>query len=209
MIKAPKTITMDEIIASSFFDFHVKGFDYICLKRTPSKTLKIYFFDGDVNALPEVVAPHDHRYQFTTTVLCGDVGNTVYVPYTAENAYRGFHVFERFDYLTPLNGGNGFTWRATEPLTRLRTDYYGPGEMYGMEAAQIHTIRIWGPQTVLMLLQREDDVPVGVPTSTWCRDREPPSLDGLYRKPTPDEVRKRLGQLASWGHGALVPTVFE
>lgn len=40
-------------------------------KRTPEHTRKVYFFDGKVSQLPEVVSPHDHRYDFTTTVLAG------------------------------------------------------------------------------------------------------------------------------------------
>ena len=60
------SVSMEEVLANSFRDFHAKGLDYVCLKRRPSETVKLYFFDGDVSKLPEVVNPHDHRYDFST-----------------------------------------------------------------------------------------------------------------------------------------------
>lgn len=66
-------IPMDYVIANSFKDYHVKGFDYICLQRSPRETVKLYFFDGDVSKMPEVVNPHDHRYDFDTVCLSGAV----------------------------------------------------------------------------------------------------------------------------------------
>lgn len=66
-------MNMEEVIANSFKDFHSKGLDYICLRRSPVLTTKLYFFDGDVSKLPEVVNPHDHRYDFSTVCLSGCV----------------------------------------------------------------------------------------------------------------------------------------
>lgn len=66
------------LIQNSYRDFHAKGLDYVCLKRTPDHTVKVYFLDGDVSKVPEVVNPHDHRYAFETTVLSGgDAGPQV------------------------------------------------------------------------------------------------------------------------------------
>lgn len=67
------------IIANSFKNFHAKGLDYICLKRTPEHTRKAYFLNGDVTKLPDVVNPHDHRYHFNTTVVTGTMSNSQYV----------------------------------------------------------------------------------------------------------------------------------
>lgn len=47
-------------------------------------------------------------------------------------------------------------------------------------------------ETALLLEQYEDALPVGVPTSTFTLDKEPPSLTGLYEKFTADEVLARL-----------------
>lgn len=34
---------MEQVIENSFFDYHVKGFNYICLKRSEAHTIKLYF----------------------------------------------------------------------------------------------------------------------------------------------------------------------
>lgn len=196
LIPFRSTLDIDEVIEASFFDFHVKGFDYICMHRSPERTIKLYFFDGDVTLLPEVVTPHDHRYAFTTKVVCGAVANRTYTT-NRRHAARAWRPFQRFDYRTPLNGGDGFTWRATEELGLWRSDLYFADEQYGMEASQIHTIEICAPETALLLVQYEDEVPLDRPTSTWCAGKEPPSLSGLYRKPTADEVRAKLAWLAA------------
>ena len=67
------------LCAASFKDFHTKGFDYLCLKRTPH-TIKLYILDGDASKLPGVVNPHDHRYAFRTTVLCGEMVDYRFIP---------------------------------------------------------------------------------------------------------------------------------
>ena len=118
--KARKHI--DEVVLpNSYRNFHVQGFDYLCLRRKDNYTLKVYTFDGDVTQAPEVVNPHDHRYAFRTTVLNGAL-----LDYRYTLDPRG-KVFNAFDYRTPLNGGDGFTFRGEERLLRhgvnpLRTD---------------------------------------------------------------------------------------
>lgn len=47
MLDIPETFDMAEVLANSYRDFHAKGLDYICLKRSFKETLKLYFFDGD------------------------------------------------------------------------------------------------------------------------------------------------------------------
>lgn len=183
----PET-TVDEIVANSFRDFHCKGFDYICLRRSPRDTVKLYFFDGDVSKLPEIVNPHDHRYDFETLCVAGRVQNIWF-----EEDQDGAQ-FQRFAYDTPLLGGKGFTWVGETKLSIARRRAVGPGRRYGMRFDQIHTIRMVENNTVICLVQKEDRV-TDRPTLTFTRDREPPSLDGLYRKFTADEVLKRLSDL--------------
>ena len=83
--------------------------------------------------------------------------------------------------------------RALEALRERVRARFTPGDSYDMRAEDFHTIRIAMNETVLMLLQKEDVVPLDKPTLTFTRDREPPSLDGLYSRFTADEVVKILG----------------
>lgn len=191
-----QSVNLDEVLANSYRDFHVKGFDYLCLKRTPTETIKAYFFDGDVAHLPEVVIPHDHRYAFSTKVLAGQSRNRRYL-----RGLRGLadaRPFEAFNYLTPLNGGDGFSWSHTDWLMEVEDTPYLVGETYDQRADEIHTIQITGQGTILLLKQGADVVPVGCPTRAYRPDgmREAPSLDGLYRPMTADHALDRLATLA-------------
>lgn len=183
-------IKFDEsMLENSFKDYHVKGFDYICLSRTPELTRKVYFFDGITEELPEVVAPHDHRYAFFTHVLAGSVINFKYKPSDDEDA----EVMQRFHYRTPLNGGNGFTWMAEQKMKMFSWSGYLRGAPpYNMGAHEIHTIRT-KPNTILLLEQGRDDAVEH--TTTWTRSKEPINLSGLYNKFTADELIRRLNQL--------------
>lgn len=181
-------IDIDHTVEHSIRDYHVKGFDYICVRRSPSETIKLYFFDGDVTRLPEVVNPHDHRYDFDTWAIAGASENVWF-----DQNDRGT-VFNRFEYRTPLNGGNGFQFAGETRLletARLRRD---AGQHYFMRADELHTIRIVENETVLMLRQREDVVPLGAATSTFTRG-DAPSLSGLYSRFTADQVIGRLRHL--------------
>lgn len=196
-------VTIDDIVANSFRDYHVKGFDYICLRRSPTETVKVYFFDGDVSKLPEVVNPHDHRYDFSTLCLAGAVENIWFV----RNVRDKGTVFNRFEYRTPLNGGNGFTYAGAERLKAAMKWTAHAGRTYRMRADEIHTIRLRENNTVIALVQREDVVPLDQPTVTWTRDREPPNLEGMYRKFTPDQVLAKLRVLRDRAPEIRLPNV--
>jgi hypothetical protein len=185
---APTEQELQAILDNSFKDFHVKGFDYICLKRSWERTDKFYFFEGEVAQAPEVVHPHDHRYDFISKVLAGRVTNFHYV-YDPDG-----EPIEEFAYRTPLLGGNGFTWKQSTRLKRTRANDYSWGQMYWMAHTDFHTIRVT-PSTVLHLVQFHDMVPPDMATKCFSKEREPINLSGLYNKFTADEALRRIRQL--------------
>jgi hypothetical protein len=184
----PQRLDIDHIVEHSFKDFHTKGFHYLCLQRSETETIKLYFFDGDVNSLPEVVAPHDHRYDFETYVAAGAVENVWFRRSLTEELGS---IYNWFEYRTPLNGGNGFTFAGEEMLYEANRYRFTSGESYYMQADDLHTIRIAGNDTVLMLVQFEDIYPIEKPTSTFFKE-QPAALDGLYTKFQADEVVSML-----------------
>lgn len=188
-------MNVEEMIANSYRNFHVKGFDYLCVKRTPQHTRKVYFFDGNVSQLPEVVSPHDHQYDFATTVLSGVMSNSTYweVPRGSRLGAEA-RVYNEFRWDTPLNGGDGFTFNKETALIEDRRLQYHPGQTYHMLAEDLHTIRMHSEGTVIVLDQFADRVPIGAPTRTFMLEREAPKLDGLYERFTPDQLTDRLEQ---------------
>lgn len=190
---------IEKMVENSYRNFHAKGFDYLCLHRTPELTIKAYFFDRPIDVSPEVVCPHDHRYPFITSVLAGEAGHYRYTRANPRGDLANYSMerYQRFDWNTPLNGGSGFTWRGDAYLWRSHQERYRAGRAYHCHADEIHTIVIDKPDTVLLLYQMEDVVPVGQPTSTWVpgSDREPPALAGLYDRMTEDRAVQLLGVL--------------
>jgi hypothetical protein len=186
---------INQVVANSFKNFHVRGFDYLCLKRTPALTVKVYLFRGVPATAPEVVNPHDHRYHFRTYCLAGAVTNFTY----ARGPGQCARVMQEFEWRTPLNGGNGFTWKQESLIHRTGTLWVGPGggsygNDYHMSADELHTIQIHGEETVLMLHQY-GDLPDIDATSTFTASREPPDISGCYERFTADEVVARLRRL--------------
>lgn len=177
------------MLENSYKNFHVKGFDYICLRRAPEHTQKVYFFDGNVSHLPEVVNPHDHRYDFNTTVLCGHMSNSHY------RFDNNGQVYQQFEWNTPLNGGDGFHWKKETKLFETVRHFYKPKDSYFMKAEEFHTIRMHKEGTVILLDQYEDCVPVGKPTLTFMGDKKAPDMNGLYERFNADEIIKRYNQI--------------
>lgn len=186
---------LEHILAHSYRDFHVKGFDYLCLRRSEVETVKVYFFDGDVAQAPEAVIPHDHRYPFWTDCLAGSVTNHEFIEFHSKRYRDEAEVYDRFVYRTPLNGGDGFKWDREAWLFRAASRAYGTGAGYSMTHDRLHTITV-RPDTVLRLVQFADVLALDEPTHAYRKagDREPPSLNGLYQPMTADHALTRLAQ---------------
>lgn len=192
-------VSRSAALASSYMDFHARGLDYLCLQRSELMTLKVYFFDRAAPA-GQVVAPHDHRYDFQTRVLAGELHNWRYTKCDREDRRAaaiadGAQPFERFLYDTPLNGGDGFSYADQVLLLRHRRETYGVGSAHAHYAHELHTIGVPSDRTVIELVQSADVVPVGLPTQLFkpCGQKEPPSLDGLYNRMTDDRLDQLLG----------------
>ena len=189
-----KDCEVEEIIANSFKNFHAKGLDYICIHRSKKETVKVYFLDGDVTKLPEVINPHDHRYNFNTEVLAGAYVDHVYKEESRDS--RIGDPYKTYAYLTPLNGGNGFTEIGHKEvyLNRYRSARCTVGNLPIISPApRIHTIQMINDQTVLMLRQFEDVLPLDVATTCYIKEGyTKPDTTGLYDKFTADELIARL-----------------
>ena len=176
---------MEDAVAYSFKNFHAKGLHYICVKRSPIYTLKYYIYDGKPG---RVVNPHDHRYDFRTTVLAGQMFNQTFMRHAKGTPHRAF------DFYTPLLGGEGFVEREPDLLiadTPQRLEKY---DTLTSVAKSIHTIHV-AAGTILQLEQFYDVVDEEQPTSCWSPVGSPPpsySDDGIYDKFTADEIVKYL-----------------
>ena len=189
---------IDTMVQNSFKNFHTKGFDYLCLHRTPYMTEKIYFFEGDVAQMPEVVNPHDHRYNFETQVLTGIMSDSSYrvltEPYSGE--LRGTEVvpFYEHEWRTPLNGGSGAEYLRDVYLHEFKRVMLRKREKLGTKYSNIHTIRMHTDTCVIRLVQYSDVVPVDKPSRLFMAEKQAPNLDGLYERMTVDHCLMRYNQ---------------
>lgn len=186
------TLDVAKAVEHSFKDFHARGLDYICLRRSDAFTRKLYILDGDASKIPEVVNPHDHRYRFQTTVIKGAMIDHGWTRHGAQD--QPSRLYQAFDYMTPLNGGDGFTYRGDEMIYPRESVELIPGSSpLQTRSNQIHTIQMAADQTVLMLDQFEDDLPTSAPTSCWVREGSPaPDTSGLYDRFTEAGLIARL-----------------
>lgn len=191
------TISLDTVLEHSFRDFHATGLHYISLPWPyTGKNMgqggyqKFYFFEGKAADSSEVINPHNHRYMFNTQVLQGELIDLRYTPDVGCSS----KIYRRYDYMTPLNGGAGFTEAG---LTRLRlkeTTKVERGHALVSAPEDIHTIKVKS-DTVLSIVQYQDMMALDEPTQLFSVNGKMPSLNGLYKKWEPDALRSYLRKL--------------
>ncbi len=143
------------------------------LDETRSYRLHVWNPDGAVGEPPI----HDHPFDFTSTVVVGELVNTRYVEdsngaeYVRERYVPGREDDRRVDTVRLL--GTSETLRA--------------GTRYRQLAHELHDSRqIPGTVTVLQFEHVSDDLP----EVSACRRPGTPWVTGQARTPTPDEVKR-------------------
>jgi hypothetical protein len=187
-----KSMQLDQAIQNSCHDFHATGIDYLCLHRTKELTVKAYFLGEGVALGKNVVNPHDHAYNFSTFVLSGTLANVNFYP-TSSIAEP---VWFRHVYETPLRAAPRFSF---DKPVRLREEerYYEGGDHYYLDHAQVHTIRAYSSDVVMLLFQYKSERTADHGTGLFLPDRNVPSLDNLYRPFNEDELTSALRRLTS------------
>lgn len=193
-------MNLEEIASNSYKDFHAKGLHYLCLSRTTNATVKAYFFEGNIASVSEVVVPHNHRYDFVTEVLAGSFVDKEYKEVEQEHKGLALRKAQRWDYMTPLNGGKGFKWKKETNLWWFAEHERKKGESLFSPASKIHTIVV-KPDTVLLLTQLRDILPLDKPTASYSfgTKEQKPNTSGLYSKFTEDEIKVYLEKLKELG----------
>lgn len=194
----------DIVLDASFRDFHTKGFDYLCIKRSEELTLKIYFFDGNLADLPELVVPHDHRYNFFSSVIAGSAANKKWREVKNPELWPEGQLsrFNKMEWRSPLLGGEGFSWAGEAQMVHTHDHAYNPGQRWYTHHTEIHTLRIEREGTILLLEQLQDVVPADQPTHAYKRDIKGfdptlPDISGLYERMTEERAIERLLQYRS------------
>ncbi|KAG2392540.1 hypothetical protein C9374_011265 [Naegleria lovaniensis] len=207
----------------SLKDYHVQGVQYLCLERSHQITTKVYLLDPQLHgarsscssqihspldsndSTPKlddghVANPHNHRYHFKTTVLAGQMVNKVFEerPWieTCRNKKDHAHLFWKFAYFYQ---NHEFVKMNQVVLEPTQWEHVHLGESYELSPEQIHTIQVSDQEfTVLFLQQFQDVVSNEFPGAFYCRESEPPNVQGLYSRYSEmevDELRRKILEL--------------
>lgn len=167
----------------SFADYHVKGLTYINLQFHPELIIKLYSIPPTCPRTPEdfLVGPHDHAYDFSTFVLSGSIEHWTFdwaqEPYTSWNRFRYTTAERKFELM-----GRGCIWQSSHSLIQA-------GGWYHLDATTIHTIAP-GPSGALLLLYQKPDR--REQTRFYSKSTVPPDTTGLYRRMSPETIKKVL-----------------
>jgi hypothetical protein len=183
-------LNIDDCINNSCKNYHTVGLDYINILRTDRLTLKLYFID------PSRVQPsedgyfinlHNHRYNFSTQVLYGSVSHLLFEEREGNDWFR-------YDYNSDNSKDSRFQLVKETGLTIVDATYYESGESYLCDIDQIHTLKLAGEPTCLLLHQYNDIMMDG--TKFYSRNNTPPTLDNnLYQGFSEDEIYYYLAKV--------------
>lgn len=182
-------LRLEDVLRNSRRDYHAKTLDYVCLHRTKELTIKAYFLGNGVALGQNVVNPHDHAYNFSTFVLSGALANVNFYP------DEGGSTWFEHTYATALRGEPSITFNKVVKL-REEGRIYRSGQHYYLDHSQIHTIRAYSNDVVMLLFQYQTERTAERGTSLFLPDQTVPSLDGLYRSFTEDEMVAALRRLS-------------
>lgn len=182
-------INFEHAYEFSYAAHHVDNIEYLNLFRSDVLTLKAYFFP--YGSHDDVVVPHDHRYNFTTTCVRGRLQELKY----RVVGFRGVGV-EPYDlcaYECLVDGGSGFK-RVQEQALRVETaDYKYQGAVWENKAhVDIHTLSDVTPGTILLLTQYRD---VGRSTTRAWSTRGTLPVAAGYEKMERAAIKARIEEL--------------
>src|SRR5262249_20914279 len=121
---------------------------------------------------------HDHPYDFTSTVIVGELVNTRYVADPNGTEYQRHRYWPGDE-----DGRRTDSGRLVARETRL-----GPGDRYGQSSTDLHSSR-QAPGTVTLIRFG----PFEERELTVCREPGAPWVSGLARPATADEVKRITG----------------
>lgn len=141
------------LASCSYLDHHVEGLTYLCLHRDEKTTVKVYLIDSKVaNKQGYLVHPHNHRYDFASIVLKGNVGHIRFKRALGHPTWKEYAFNFTDKSLRILCERN---------LEVQHQELYGPGQRYYVTTNEIHTLKVnyvfnEGQPVIIGLIQEED-----------------------------------------------------
>jgi hypothetical protein len=137
--------TPPTILENSFKTYHVPGVTYINLHKEQDFRVKLYHIRAKIDS--PLVSPHNHKYDFNTEVLYGEVRNCLFMEIDTKNQYSNCSRYTCGDSgeILPLTG------EVCALLPNMYWPIYKAGQSYFMSKNNIHTIIPLTQDVVLLI----------------------------------------------------------
>lgn len=169
---------------------HPNGFDKIVLGSVGNKyKLRLHVWHWLDPSLGHSADVHDHFWNFSSLVLCGNVLSEVYRP----SDQRGT-AMEKFALLPRVSGAFALEFRGVEYLEQIRSDALTAGDVHSLSSAQLHRMHLIQPEYAATLVlqgdrERSNNFVYRTVDSTKSRETHVP------RYFTPAEIRAKIEEL--------------
>jgi len=195
---------INEIMAKSLLDCHVKGVHSIMLLESPGKTIRLYIATEEhelwrntiLNALLgySSVGYHAHHCALTLHCIYGDILNSIITEKGVDKETP--LTLNRWNYKSPVTNAKGyFELPADMPCDHFKVSNQQwineKGYLY-LKASDIHTVYVRKKEKAAWLVYEGREDPLYKPYCWSNSDLSAPISKKLYRKPSIPEVMKLL-----------------
>lgn len=186
---------LESIVSQSLLHCHVTGLHSIMLLQSPERTIRMYITDtqhelwrnypSDFGSHPLSLGFHPHHCNLTLHVIKGTILN-----WQVTEGMVGF-LADKYAWQSPispsLTGGFALMERGVKLYT-VGLTILKELEAIHMMASDIHTVAVRRGEIAAWLVYEGREDPLYGPYTWSNADLESFSTDGLYLKPTQDDV---------------------
>lgn len=189
---------MDEVIAKSFLNCHVKGLHSLMLLDAPGKMIRMYvtthnhvlYTNTHLSFLEKMgsLAYHPHHCDLTIDVIKGSLTNHIIHPSTC--GHEGYE----YAYRSGIKNSAGkFVYKGVQRFMFGESTKLIEGNSLFMYADCIHTIEVpRGEVCAWMVYEGAEDPKYKNLAYSTKNDLHTNSFKGLYQKPTQNQVMELL-----------------
>lgn len=142
------------MLAKSYKDYHVKGFNSIILNSSENLTIRLYVClpgETTLNSNNDNVLVHNHSFDFQTQVLIGYMENAIYEASVIKTQEGIWHKYIYESALSNTTREMRLKFVEQTPLELVKLQHVEAGASYCLHHQELHRIFVPDDQLVAML----------------------------------------------------------
>jgi hypothetical protein len=182
-----------EIVANSYLNCHVRGMHSIVLYTSPGDSLRLFVATPDhelhLNRRTSLGSLAAHAHHCDVTLQC-NTGFFVNLDYALD---RYIGEFKPFQYQSHIHTGKG-GFISVKGASAYPTDHklVKAGETLALKARDIHSVSVVRGQGASWFVREDAEDPGYVPLAYSTQDLTQSKWEGLYQRPTAEQVLELL-----------------